>query len=95
MKRKRFPSDRSLPDDTLAMAKAIATLKDHGIPFLRTSRFQLKIDEWNFYPDRGTIVRDDGSAAETERGLDALLARLGQSPTVLVFPPKSRVTTGN
>jgi hypothetical protein len=89
MKRKRFPNDRSLPDDTPAMAKAIATLKDHDIPFIRTSRFQLKIDEWNFYPDRGTIVRDDGSAAETDRGLDALLARIGCEGGRLASDPKS------
>ena len=86
MTRKRFPNDRCLPDDTPAMAKAIGTLKDHDIAFIRTSRFQLKIDEWNFYPDRGTIVRDDGSAAETDRGLDALLARLGHDDPTNPLP---------
>jgi hypothetical protein len=86
MTRKRFPNDHSLPDDTPAMAKAIATLKDHDIAFIRTSIHQLKIGEWNFYPNRGTLVRDDGSAAETERGLDALLARLGHDDPTHPLP---------
>lgn len=86
MKRKRFPNDRSLPDDSPEMAKAIATLKARGVSFIRPTRFQLKIGEWNYYPDNGTIVHDHNKGKERKRGLSALLALLGHDTAD--HPPK-------
>ncbi|MFG1437781.1 hypothetical protein V5F38_01090 [Xanthobacter sp. V0B-10] len=77
MSRSIFPSDAPLPDDPPRMAHAIHRLNALGICFERKTAYQLKIDEWNFYPGRGTIVRDGHPAAEPDRGLAALLARIG------------------
>ncbi len=76
MSRSIFPSDAPLPDDPPRMVHAIHRLNALGIGFERKTAYQLKIDEWNFYPGRGTIVRDGHPAAEPDRGLAALLARL-------------------
>ena len=91
MRQTKLPSDRGLPGDSEAMRSALATLREMGIPFVRRTRYQLKINEWNFYPDRGTIVCDGAEGAEDERGLGHLLARLGRrvaaSPSDAQAPP--------
>lgn len=79
MSRSIFPSDAPLPDDPPRMAHAINCLNALGICFERKTAYQLKIDEWNFYPGRGTIVRDGHPAAERDCGLAALLMRTGGS----------------
>ncbi len=70
------PKTLPRPDDPPAMVEAITKLNERGIGFDRPTHWQLKIDEWNFYPVRGTIYCDGALDAEPERGLDALLARL-------------------
>jgi hypothetical protein len=76
MSKTRFSSDQPLPGDPPRMVEAIERLNALGIEFERKTVFHLKIDEWNFYPGRGTIVRDGCPGAEPDRGLDALLSRL-------------------
>jgi hypothetical protein len=63
--------------DTKEMARAISELNGAGIEFCRPSRYQLKIGNLNYYPDRKTIYVDGADQAENDRGIEALIARLG------------------
>lgn len=78
---KTIQTDAPLPDDPPKMVQAIDRLNSLGIMFERKTLYQLKIDQWNFYPGRGTIVRD-GGLPEQDRGLEALLNRLFPSHSV-------------
>jgi hypothetical protein len=60
------------------MQECIDTLLVRGLDFERMSRWQIKIDSVNYYPDRGTIFVDGDDAALKERGLDALLTTIGK-----------------
>ncbi len=55
-----------------AMAEAEAWLRRHGIPHHRTSPYQLKIGDINFYPGKGTITIDGHDARQPDGGLPAL-----------------------
>ncbi|MFG1430443.1 hypothetical protein V5F44_07460 [Xanthobacter sp. V2C-8] len=91
MSRSIFPTPAPLPDDPPRMVHAIQRLNSLGISFERKTAYQLKIDEWNFYPGRGTIVRDGHPAAEPDRGLTALLAHL-LAHGKTAHPQKSRLS---
>jgi len=61
-----------LPLDSPKMRAAIDALERRNLDLIRPTSHQLKIDDINFYPDKGTIVADN-SRALPQRGLKALL----------------------
>jgi len=65
-----------MDSDTEAMARAIGQLNAARIRFCRPTRFQLKIGNVNYYPDRGTIYIDGEAEPERERGINSLLDRV-------------------
>ncbi len=83
----KYSTPKTLPrqDDPPAMVEAITTLNELGIGFDRCTHWQLKIDEWNFYPERGTIYSDGADGAEPKRGLEAFFTDLGVERCVV--PP--------
>jgi hypothetical protein len=62
------------PDDSPAMKAAIKRLKREGIHFERVSPHQLKVEEFNYYPGKGTIFVDQELKARQEKGLGAFIA---------------------
>ena len=75
MKKGGLPNTCFLDRDAPAMKSAITALLEQRIAFHRPSLYQLKIGKWNFYPAKGTIIRDGQEAAEDERGLDAFIGK--------------------
>lgn len=71
-------SPQPLPSDDSKMRRAIEALNEAGIRFTRPTKYQLKVDDLNFYPTKGTIFRDGDDAALNERGLEAFMALLSK-----------------
>ncbi len=69
----RFDST-SLADDTPAMCAALEQLTEARIRFQRKTRYQIKVGDLSFYPDKGTIFRDGDRQALDARGLDQFLS---------------------
>jgi hypothetical protein len=72
------------PSDSSKMQQAIEWLENQGYSFSRPTEWQLKIGLFNFYPDRGTILRDGDRHSHPRRGLSALqelLERSRERPT--------------
>lgn len=67
--------------DSDKMRQAIDWLETQGYSFSRPTEWQLKIGEINFYPDKGTIIRDRGRLPHPDRGL-AALQKLLPRPTI-------------
>lgn len=64
------------------MAEAVSWLMERNIAVHRPTVYQLKVFEFNFYPDKGTI-HIDGRQALPERGLaglERLLTRKLRAP---------------
>lgn len=55
-----------------AMAEATAWLDQNGIGFRFIPPYQIKIDQINFWPGRGTITIDGDDQKRPEKGLDGL-----------------------
>jgi len=80
--------------DTPEMRGAISELEEKGVKLVRTSRFQLKVGPFNFWPDSGTITRD-GHPPLAKRGLEAFLEMIPQrSLTFSLNERKNRATPG-
>ncbi|GJD97694.1 hypothetical protein [Methylobacterium iners] len=76
-----YPRGRVIqPNDTREMTEAIVFLSRNKVRFQRTSSTQLKVDCWNYYPRRGTILRDGDTGLLAERGLQAFAQILGLEP---------------
>ena len=58
---------------------AMRVLRDRGVAFQLKTVHQLKVDDLNFYPARGTIFRDGDVAALEQNGLDALISLIAGS----------------
>ena len=81
MKFERMPAAMPRSGDSLAMMKAIEQLRAAGHDVRRpvNSRHQLKVtSDLSYYPGTGTIFRDGDPAPIAERGINVLLATLGQ-----------------
>src|SRR5215211_2987444 len=66
--------DQALPlDESPAMRAAKDRLNREGIHFEQASRYQLKVDAFNFYPGKGTIFVDQELKVRKEKGLDAFI----------------------
>lgn len=72
MARKSYPLHNE--DDTPKMQGAIAWCQANGISFERVSKFQLKVQHLNYYPDR-EVVQFDGKP-KMARGTLELFQRL-------------------
>ncbi|MEY9392086.1 hypothetical protein ABIF65_011656 [Bradyrhizobium japonicum] len=53
---------------------ALERLAAERIRHEQTSKFQIKVGPYNFYPDKGTIYMDRDQKARLERGLEEFLA---------------------
>jgi hypothetical protein len=73
-----MPNPKARPDDADKMRDAITSMNDAGLQFSRPNRYQLKIGDLSFYPDKGTIFRDGDRAIWEQRGLDAILEHFKQ-----------------
>lgn len=62
-----------------AMIEAMRALDAHGFVFRRTSKHQLKIGVFNFWPGTGAITEDD-YGRRSERGLDDLIRIIKRAP---------------
>jgi hypothetical protein len=58
------------------MDQARQWLAEHGVPFMQTSDYQLKIGRINFYPGKGTCFRDGDKARHGSNGLGGLIELL-------------------
>ena len=59
-------------------------LMQHKVPFIRCSRYHLKVQSLNYYIGKGTLFCDGDLAAQDERGVEAFkkhLTRLSFSTT--------------
>jgi hypothetical protein len=65
-------------DFSPAMRRALQSLRKEGFHPEVTSLHQLKIEDLNFYPARGTIYRDGDQRALAQSGLAAFLKLLRQ-----------------
>lgn len=79
MHNKQFRNPLPLPDDEAKMLQAINALHDAGVRFTRPTKYQLKIGDQSFYPNKGTIFRDGDSKGLEERDLDAFMSLLVSS----------------
>jgi hypothetical protein len=68
------------PMDSAKMQQAIDWLEEQGYPVSRPTEWQLKIGPFNFYPDKGTILRDGDRQPHSGRGLAALEKLLARQP---------------
>jgi hypothetical protein len=62
------------------MIEAMRALDSHGLIFRRTSKHQLKIGRFNFWPSTGAITEDD-YGRRSERGLGDLINVIQRLPT--------------
>lgn len=60
-----------LPNDPVAMTKAVDWCQANGHHVRRTSAFQLKFGPINFYPQTGTIYLDGGHTLD-KKGFEVL-----------------------
>lgn len=91
MSKKHKPRPETYPEDSEATRETLAWLRTQRLPFIRCSRYHIRIGDLNFYPDKGTIYRSDDLGALPETGLTALqrlLTRTGKVNTTL--PSSSR-----
>ena len=68
-----------LPDDTDDMQIAIDVLNRARVKCERKTKWQLKIGDLSYYPDKGTICRDGPDRALPERGLESLMRLVTES----------------
>src|ERR1035437_10113722 len=73
MARSIFKPLKPLPDDTDEMQISINVLNCARVNCERKTKWQLKIGDLSYYPDKGTIYRDGADEALRERGLDSLM----------------------
>jgi hypothetical protein len=73
MARAVFKPLEPLPDDTNEMKIAIDVLNRAFVTCERKTKWQLKIGNLSYYPDKGKICRDGPEKAFRERGLESLL----------------------
>jgi hypothetical protein len=64
---------------SLAMIEAMRALDSRGIDFRQTSKHQLKIGRFNFWPSTGAITEDE-YGRRSERGLDDLINVIRRAP---------------
>lgn len=67
--------------DGQEMREAIEALNTAGIRFRRQTAYHLKIGAWNYYPGRGTLIRD-GETQSTRHVEIADLLNLLNPPTI-------------
>ena len=69
----------------------IRRLQKEKIGFDVKTPYQIKVDDLNFYPGRGTIFRDGDTKALREIGLDAFVALITKqqkaSKNFFIIPP--------
>lgn len=73
------------------MEEAAAALARQEIRFVQKTGFQIKVGQFNFYPNKGTIYID-GQKALAEKGLDAFIRLLRRAR---LAPEKPRVQPVN
>lgn len=69
---KKHPRAVALPTDPESMKSAIDAFNQAGLVVTRTSTWQLKCGDLNFWPNTGRMSRDPGQALE-ERGIEAFI----------------------
>jgi hypothetical protein len=74
-------------DDTPAMRGFAAWAKGWGLSYIRPTKFQVKIGNVNYYPDKGT-VHVDGESRASERFLDGLEKILRREKLLTHYQPK-------
>src|ERR1035437_9633490 len=79
MARSIFKPLKPLPDDTDEMQISINVLNCARVNCERKTKWQLKIGDLSYYPDKGTIYRDGADEALRERGLDSLMRLVTES----------------
>lgn len=73
------------------MRRAIEALTEAGIRFTRPTKYQLKVDDLNFYPTKGTIFRDGDDAVLKERDLEAFMTLLSKPIHEPLFISMTRI----
>src|ERR1051325_3671447 len=73
----RMKAPKQWARTSAAMYDAMTRLRTAGITFARCSEHQLKVGEWNFYPNTGSLYADDQPPLK-ERGIETLLQVLSR-----------------
>jgi hypothetical protein len=68
----------TLDRNSLEMRIALERLAAERIRHAQTSKFQIKVGPYNFYPGKGTIYLDGELEARSERGLEEFLGLLAK-----------------
>lgn len=79
MARAVFKQLEPLPDDTNEMKIAIDVLNRVCAKCERKTKWQLKIENLSYYPNKRTIYRDGDDRALRERGLESLMRLVAES----------------
>jgi hypothetical protein len=79
MARSIFKPLEPLTNDTNEMCLAINALNRARVKCERKTKWQLKIGDLSYYPDKGTICRDGPDEALRERGLESLMRLVTES----------------
>ncbi|TXM65241.1 hypothetical protein FV226_25330 [Methylobacterium sp. WL12] len=66
------PTLSILPTDDADTRRSIQWLLDNHVPFVRHSRYHLKLDGLNYFLGKGTIFLDSEDQARPKRGFVAL-----------------------
>lgn len=82
MSKKHKPRQETYPEDSAATRDTLAWLRAQRVPFVRCSRYHIRIGNLNYYPDKGTIYRSNDLGALPEAGLAALQDLLTRSGRV-------------
>lgn len=85
-KHKPRPPNYHAGDDA-ATSAFIAWMLQNEIPFVRHSRYHIKVEAWNYYVGKGTIFRDGALTAETDRGIEAFKLHLSRLSCIATGGP--------
>jgi hypothetical protein len=78
MARSIFQPLKPLPDDTNEMKTTIDVLNRAFVTYERKTKWQLKIGNLSYYPNKRKIYRDGDDRALPERGLESLMRLIAE-----------------